>query len=127
MPNTHKERDLTALEQSLMAENDALASENAAFRKAEGDSMEVKTAVGSLKARGDVVVLIIVLAIGFGLIYWRLDQHNNVGSARVVTIQTEINALKDTIQENTYVLTLDEKERKSLRLDMPDSLRKRTR
>ena len=131
-----RDRSLTALEESLMEENDRLAAENAEHRKSanEGDSMEVKTAVGSLRAQGTLVVLVLAIAAGAGFVAYMVRDHDlrNVDrAAGIVAMQRDTIAAQRRVEESldaaAYILTLDERQRRELRLDMPDSLRKKVR
>jgi hypothetical protein len=125
-----RERQLTALEQSLMAENDTLSAENSAFRQA--DSMEVKTRFGSIKAGGPVAVIIfciVISALFGGYMQWdhnhqNIDRANDIKNGQKDIVQAQ-KRVEDALDSAAYILTLDENQRKALKMDMPDSLRRK--
>lgn len=123
-----RDRALTPLEQSLMEENDKLAAENAEHRKAaSGDSMEVKTSLGSLKANGSVVVIILVVIASCCGIAFMVRDGDLRAQDRSASTDKKVESVNQKLEEAVYVLTLDERQRKDLKLDMPESLRRRTR
>lgn len=100
---------------------------------AEEDRLEVRTGFGSVKASGNLVVLLIVIVLCSGGVAYMVRDHDMrqtalTAAARVERMaqfqEMEMNqrALKDSIDENTYVQTLTSDERKGLHMDMPASL-----
>lgn len=93
------------------------------------DRIDVKTPFGSVKASGNMVVLIVVLIAGFGGLGWVLlrtmEAHDKGGMERGAKISQQVDDLKDAINEQTFVLTLSQQKREELRLDMPESLRRK--
>lgn len=90
------------------------------------DELEVKTSFGSLKAGGSVVVLVLVIFCTSGALGYMIRDHDLRGLERGAETRKQVSDLKDAMTEQTYVLTLDEKGRKELRLDMPETLRRKT-
>jgi hypothetical protein len=100
------------------------------------DQLEVKTSVGSVKATGNLVVILVALVgcslvLGYMLRDHDLRQTETTASARAERMEQfrdmERNqlSLKDSMDENTYVQTLTAEEKKALRMDMPESLRQK--
>ncbi len=92
----------------------------------EGDSMEVKTGFGTLKASGPVVVVVVIVLASAGVLGYMIRDHDLRNVDRASGIIKQVSDLKEAMAEQTFVLTLDEKGRKELRLDMPESLRRKT-
>ena len=91
------------------------------------DGMGVK-----VKANGRNVVEAVILIACVGFLAYMIRDHdmrNVERAASVVAASKEIAQrqaeVKESMAEVVYVLTLDEKDRKALRMDMPESLRKR--
>lgn len=88
--------------------------------------VEVKTAVGSVRARGyDAFQFLILVGIAY-LVSWSIAsgkdnkiEHDRMTAAMVAMVEQQEIA--------TYVSTLTPDERIKLRLDMPESLRKKMR
>lgn len=82
-------------------------------RRAEDSlSWKLPFGLGTLRATGSgVVVVVLLLGIG-GLVLYHIKQAEQ-NSAAII----------GAVQEMAYVLTLSEAERKALKLTMPDSLR----
>jgi hypothetical protein len=98
------------------------------------DTMEVKTGFGSLKASGSVVVIIIAIAAGVAVTAYLIHDEGmrNVDrAADMRASQREIvsgqRQVVESLDANTYVLTLTEAERRALKMDMPESLRRKVR
>lgn len=91
------------------------------------DGMGVK-----LKANGQNVIAVVLLVACVGFLAYMIRDHDMRNIERAASVvqaskdiaqkQTEV---KEGMAEIVYVLTLDEKDRKALRMDMPESLRKR--
>lgn len=89
------------------------------------DSLEVSTAAGSVKATGQmtiIVALFLAIALVLGIQAWT---YAGYGKDRAAQINKQIDDMKDAINEQTYILTLTTEERTKLRLDMPESLRRK--
>lgn len=91
----------------------------------EEDRIEVKTGFGSVKASGNLIVLLVVIAMGFGFLAYMQFDHDKGGKERSVTIIESIGALRKSMDENTFVQTLTEQQKHALNLDMPESLRRK--
>ena len=90
------------------------------------DEVEVKTSFGSIKAAGNMVIVIIVVVCASGALGYMIRDHDMRTAERSQDTRKQVTELKEAMAEQTYVLTLDERQRKELRLDMPDSLRRKT-
>ena len=86
------------------------------------EGMGVKAKVAGDKVASAVLIVGAALAI----VYF-LHQHEGKSAKASENTQAEVREVKEEIQSLTFVLTLSEEERKKLRLDMPSSLRARTR
>lgn len=74
--------------------------------------MEIKLPFGSVRASGRIVIMVILCLALVGVLLfhdWKSTNQNN--------------AMIEALQAVSYVLTLSERERKDLHLDMPDSIR----
>ncbi len=112
-------------------DNELLKRDAADRRRAMMDggenSTEIRTKLGSLRANGPVSVIILIVSLcSFG-IAWAVRDHDLRGSERAAATEKKIENVSAKIDEIVYVLTLDEQQRKALRLDMPESMRSRTR
>jgi hypothetical protein len=86
-----------------------------------------------LKATGANVTAVILVAIAVAVVAFMVRDHDVRAAERsahveaeVKTVRGEVQSLAGRMEETTYVLTLTDDERKRLKLDMPESLRKRT-
>lgn len=98
----------------------------------EGNSLSLKTKLGSLKASGPVAVIIGCVILGTAFIAYMIRDHDlrNVDrAADIKASQREIivgqRQVVESLDANTYVLLLSETERRALKMDMPDSLRRK--
>lgn len=91
----------------------------------EKDELEVTTQFGSVKAGGSVVVIIIAIIVAAGLGLYMLREHDLKAAEMSNDTKKQISDLKEATNEQTFVLTLSEKERRDLRMDMPESLRRK--
>ena len=80
--------------------------------KQDNTSVEIPTPIGLFKANGANTIVIIILVFSLGLFAYVLKSHIDT-STRFV----------DELKKITYVLTLSDDERRSLKLTMPESLR----
>lgn len=82
------------------------------------DDIEVKLPMGvTVRASGKQVTLIILVILGVGVIFWLIREHDLKNS------ETH-EVLAEKLETIGYILTLNEEERKKLKLGMPGSLRK---
>lgn len=89
--------------------------------------MELSAPSGwKLRATGPIVSLLVVLVGGFLVVAFMVRDHDVRTAEQYVAVNKSVATLRETVEEQTYVLTLDEKQRKDLRLDMPESLRRKT-
>jgi hypothetical protein len=101
-----------------------MADEN--YGKRKDDGLEVSGPGGwKVKANGASVAVMVVIigCAGAGLYFLR--DHDAKAAERGATITKQVDSLKESIEVQTYVLTLDEKQRRELRMDMPDALRRK--
>jgi hypothetical protein len=128
------EREAEAEQRRLVLK--ALASLTPEQKAAIGvpDGLGVEAPGGwKLKATGSPVIAVILVVVAVFLIVAALHKHDADAASHsamikgeVGTVRQEVHTLSDRIEETTYVLTLSDDERKKLKLDMPESLRKRT-
>ena len=113
---------------------EALAAMTPEDRAAMGipESLGIEGMGWKLRASGQSLahVVLLILVAGFiGYMVWDHDRRNVERAAAVVAASKEIAQkqveVKEGLAEVVYVLTLGEADRKALRMDMPDSLRKR--
>lgn len=92
------------------------------------DGLEVSGPGGwGLKANGSMVsVVVIIVGCAVAGLYM-LREHDMQAKARSENINRQVGELKDAIEAQTYVLTLSEAQRKELKLDMPETLRRKVR
>jgi protein involved in polysaccharide export with SLBB domain len=107
------------------------------YGRRQEDGVEVGTPGGwKLRANGQVVSTAIILAVAIGVEIWSINQaaERMLGQlmqnyAVLVKQQADIivnqRVILDAVDINSYILTLDQVERRALKLDMPDALRKR--
>ncbi len=91
------------------------------------NSAEIRTKLGSLRANGPVSVIILIVSLCSVGVAWAVRDHDVRSNDRSLATEKKIEAVASKIDEIVYVLTLDENQRKALRLDMPESMRSRTR
>lgn len=94
-------------------------------RRAVEDELEVKTSFGSVKASGAQVVMVLVAVLLCAILGYQAWVHDAAGKERSGNINKQISELKDAINEQTFILTLSPSDREKLRLDMPESLRRK--
>lgn len=116
-----------------MEENDRLVDENSSLRKneREGNSMELKTGLGTLRTSGGITVIIVGLFLTGAAIWYQVGQHDEKGGLRAADIrsaQVEIQKgqvrVEKAINNMAWILTQTETERKKLNLAMPEDLRR---
>lgn len=85
------------------------------------ESVTVKAPGGvSVTARGDrTATAVLVAVIGVALIYLVFMHHQSTEAA--------LKKIEESLNNNTYVLSLSQERREKLGLDMPESLRIKTR
>lgn len=115
-----------------LLERDRRAREAAALNSYGDNSMEVKTSIGSIRAGGQVAVIILCIVMCCGFVAYMVRDHDlrNVERAQDIkaNLKSVIDAQKrveDSLDSAAYILTLSEAERRALKMDMPDSLRKK--
>ena len=93
---------------------------------AEQDEVEVKTPAGSIRARGTDIIALLTL-IGIVVMAYALWDHRGEAKASQVEVTAALKSLSQSQEELSYLMTLTAEERTKLKLDMPESLRRRTR
>lgn len=106
-------------------------------RAIDEDRIEVETSLGSVKASGSLVPLLVTIFIGFAAIVYMLSDHDRrqlgvLSEARaerlqqIKRIEDSQARIDDSMQAVIYVLSLSQEQRQKLNLDMPDGLRRKT-
>ena len=96
-------------------------------------TIKIPTPFGPIEIRGihGLVTLgfSLLCVVAFALWDHTKDQErrDSIAAVERKQIMQQMEALSDRQAETTYVLTLDQPERSRLKLDMPDSLRRRVR
>jgi len=89
------------------------------------DDIEVKLPMGvTVRASGRQVTLIILLVLGVASVLWMIREHDLRSKQVGEVILMKQQEIIDTMQNVGYILTLSEMERKGLKMDMPQNLRK---
>lgn len=81
----------------------------------------------SLEAAGTKAVAVVLALAATGLILWQLERHEAKSDQNHRETKESLRESKEAISEIVYVLTLPPEKREGLRLDMPDSLRRKAR
>lgn len=96
------------------------------------DSLQVQTRFGTLKAGGPVSVIILCVIMCSGFIAYMVRDHDlrNVERAEVIKanlkeVITAQKRVEESLDSAAYILTLSEAEKRALKMDMPDALRKK--
>lgn len=85
------------------------------------DDIEVKLPMGvTVRASGKQVTLIILVILGVCAILWLLREHG-------LRDREDHGMIADKLDAIVYVLTLPEKEREDMKMNMPTALRKQLR
>lgn len=94
---------------------------------AEQDALEVDAPGGfKVRARGyDILTLIIV--VGLVLMSYMFWEHKGEAKASQVEVTKAVEKVAESQAELSYLISLSPEERSRLKLDMPDSLRRRMR
>lgn len=93
----------------------------------EQESMEVDAPGGfKIRARGyDILTLIIVVGLVLlGYMFW---EHRGEAKASQIEVTKAVEKVAESQAELSYLISLTPEERSKLKLDMPDSLRRRMR
>jgi len=97
----------------------------AELRPNRNDDVEIKLPMGvTVRASGRQVSLIILVVLGIGVVLWMVREHDVRAKESEVKIIEKQQELVETVENVGYILTLNEADRKKLRLDMPPKLRK---
>ena len=92
------------------------------------DGLKVTLPGGAaLQARGPIVLTVILVTVAVFAVLYSLRDHDQGMKAQVSSATVDIKLMAERIAEVGYILTLTEAQRKDLRLDMPESLRRKTR
>jgi hypothetical protein len=91
----------------------------------EKDELEVKTGFGSVKAGGSAVVIVVAVVCAAGVVAFMLRDHDLRAAEQIQDTRKHITDLKEAVHEQTYINTLNEQQKRDLRLEMPESLRKK--
>lgn len=94
---------------------------------AEQDALEVDAPGGfKVRARGyDILTLIVVAGLVLlGYMFW---EHKDEAKASQVEVTKAVEKVADSQAELSYLISLSPEDRAKLKLDMPDSLRRRMR
>lgn len=89
------------------------------------ESLEVKAPFGSVKVTGGQLVFVVLAVLLAGILGYQGWIHDASGKERSQVINKQISDMKDAINEQTFILTLSPADREKLRLDMPESLRRK--
>lgn len=84
--------------------------------------LKIPTPWGPVEVRGLGTILSLSLVVLALVAYMTWE-----GKAEHAKIVTAVEGVKEVVAEQTYVLTLDQKEREALNLSMPPSLRSKIR
>jgi hypothetical protein len=85
-----------------------------------GDSFEADTPIGKVKVSGQTTTAWVAAMSALGLVLWLGWQHHD----RMAADHREV---KESLSEMIYVLSLSPEDRARLRIDMPESLRRKTK
>lgn len=96
------------------------------YGKRKEDGLEVNGPGGwGVKANGSMVSVLVVIVGCAAAGLYMLREHDLQAKSRTEVINKQIVELKEAVETQTYVLTLTEVQRRELRLDMPESLRRK--
>lgn len=103
-----------------------MSQEEQEYKRRKDDGLELDGPLGwRVHARGPVVVSLLIAAIVVAAIIWALKGHDDHMSAQAAEEIKNLNLVAQRLDEVGYILTLSESQRKDLRMDMPESLRKK--
>ena len=88
--------------------------------------VEVKTPAGSIRARGTDIIAILVM-IGIALMAYVLWEHKADSHEQQIVDLNAMQKMSDSQVELGYLISLTPEERTKLKLEMPESLRRRIR
>ena len=94
-------------------------------RPSRQDDLEVSLPFGiKIRTSGKQVGLIILLVLGVSVVLWMIREHDLRSKSAGELIMVKQQETIDAVETVGYILTLDEGQRKGLKLDMPHKLRK---
>lgn len=109
-----------------IAKRIAAVERKEAVMEEQPDEVEVKTGVGSFRARGADLIKILILLVVCYIAFWTMGRTADAKNEHKEITQA-ITSMAEQQEQANYILTLAPEERIKLRIEMPEGLRKKLR
>lgn len=94
---------------------------------AQENSIEAEAGGVKVKATGERVATYVLVSIIGAVFAWAALKHHDGTETNHREVQQNHREVKEALSEVTYVLSLSQERRERLRLEMPDSMRRKVR